>query len=108
MRAIEKLKILLKESLMPVGYRAFTKAPALPYILYFLEDTDPFVADNRVYSVMENYVVELYSKKKSLSKEDAIEALFDREKIIYEKHENYIDTEKMFLITYNIQLERGA
>ena len=89
-----------------VAYRAFPvgKAPALPFICYLATETDNFDADNTVYQVMQNVDVELYTAKKSEATEALIEAKFAELNIVWNKYEEWIDTQEFYQITYSITL----
>ena len=86
-----------------VAYRQFEEdaAPALPFIVYYEDSTDNFKADNKVYQKRRNIVVELYSQEKDVTSEELIEKLFDDNEIPWDKIEEYIDSEHMYMVSYN-------
>ena len=86
-----------------VAYRQFEEdaAPALPFIVYYEDSTDNFKADNKVYQKRRNIVVELYSQEKDVASEELIEKLFDDNEIPWDKIEEYIDSEHMYMVSYN-------
>lgn len=86
-----------------VAYRQFEEnaAPALPFIVYYEDSTDNFKADNKVYQKRRNIVVELYSQEKDVDSEELIEKLFDDNEIPWDKIEEYIDSEHMYMVSYN-------
>ena len=89
-----------------VAYRAFPvgKAPDLPFICYLATETDNFDADNTVYQVIQNVDVELYTAKKSEATEALVEAKFAELNIVWNKYEEWIDTQEFYQITYSITL----
>lgn len=89
-----------------VTYRAWPvgKAPKLPFVCFMATDTDNFDADNRVYKVIQNVDVELYTQKKSVDTEEALESVFDRNCIPWEKSENWLEDEQCYEILYGITL----
>lgn len=89
-----------------VTYRAFPEghAPALPFVCIQATQTNNFDADNTVYKVIQGYDVELYTKSKSESTEQALESVFADNSIVWEKSEDYIDSENCYMITYEINL----
>ena len=89
---------------LPVAYDAWPigGAPALPFICYRETDSDNFIADNGVYLPVTNIDVELCTE----SKDPATEAVVETALIgfAWEKSEEYIPDERMFIITYNISI----
>ena len=89
-----------------VTYRAFpkNKAPALPFICYLCTNTSNFDADNHVYHVIQGVDIELYTRRKDSTSEAAVEAALNEHNIIWEKYEDYIDDEEMYMITYEVEV----
>ena len=89
-----------------VAYRAFPvgKAPKLPFICYICTNTNNFDADDYVYQVIQEVDVELYTAKKDEASERAVEAKLNENGLIWEKYEDYIDSENCYMITYTVQL----
>ena len=91
-----------------VAYRAFKEghAPSLPFICYLETQTANFTADNKVYKVIQEVDIELYSKHKDEASEGLIEACLDKHEIVWEKYEEYISDENMYMITYTINIHK--
>ena len=89
-----------------VCYRAFPEgaAPALPYIVYYVEQSDNFMADGKVYLQKNEVTIELYSQDKDVTSESALEAVLDANCIPWNKYEDYIDSEHMYMISYDITI----
>lgn len=89
-----------------VAYRQFRtgQAPALPFMVYYVEDSNNFLADNKVYLAKQNVVVELYSENKDVTSEGLVEKLFNDNDIPWRKFEDYIDSEHMYMITYEVTI----
>lgn len=89
-----------------IAYRFFPreKVPELPYIVYLETSTDNFSADNIVYHKIQNVDIELYTKNKDMISEEAVETLLNANSIFWEKSEDYLDSEQMYMITYSIQI----
>ena len=87
-----------------VAYRAFPAeaAPELPFICLLETETDNFTADSKVYQKRQYVNIELYSAQKDVASENAIEAMFDANSVIWEKSEEYIDTEEMVEVIYEV------
>lgn len=89
-----------------VAYRAFPEgqAPALPFICYLATETDNFMADNHVYTVIQNVDIELYSRYKDVTSEALIEAKLDENYIPWNKYDEYIESENVYETVYSISL----
>lgn len=89
-----------------VAYRAFPvgHVPNLPYICYLATQTNNFKADNKVYKVIQGIDVELYTATKDESVETTLESAFDANNIVWQKYEDYIDDENVYMITYELEV----
>lgn len=96
------LRALLRTTGLPVSYHHFGKPPTPPYIVYLFSYSSNFGADNRVYSQVDNYQVELYAAKKAPASEKLIEDLFDGNDIYWDKTETYIESEGLYQVLYEI------
>lgn len=70
-----------------------------------LNDTENFFADSITYQEINNIYIELYSKTKDLTAEQAISNFLTENNIAYEKQEYYIESEKMIQVIYYINLQ---
>lgn len=89
-----------------VVYRAWPvgQAPPLPFIVFLVEGSDNFGADDIVYKAINRVNIELYSKNKDTVSEGLIEALLESLAIYWEKDETYIDDEQCYEIIYTIEV----
>lgn len=89
-----------------LAYRAFPvgKAPKLPFICYLATETDNFKADNRVWKVLQNVDVELYTAIKAPTTEALVEDKLTECGFVWDKYEEYIESENCYQITYSITL----
>ena len=83
----------------PVG-----ESPGLPFIVYLVDGSDNFGADNKVYKAINKINIELYSKNKDTTSEGLIESMLDSHSIYWEKDETYLDDEQCFEIIYSIEV----
>lgn len=90
-----------------VAYRAFPigEAPELPFICYLATNSNNFVADNKVYHKIQEVDIELYTRNKDITSETLVEDALDANGIVWEKYEEFIDSENCFQITYTINKE---
>ena len=106
---MQELKTLLDQLNIPVAYSHFNTATEPPFIAYYRQSTSNFGADNKVYYKINNYIVELYTPYKDVDLENELENLFDGNNIFYNvTSEDYIDTEQMYQVIYEITLENDA
>ena len=89
-----------------VAYRAFPvgKAPDLPYICLLATQTNNFMADNKVYKVIQGVDIELYTREKNETLESEIETALNNNNIPWEKYEDYIEDENVYQITYESEV----
>lgn len=89
-----------------VAYRQFREGSAqnLPFIVYYVEGSDNFLADGKVYLPRQNVAIELYTQEKDVTTEALLEEKLNDNNIPWEKDEDYIDSEHMYMITYSITI----
>ena len=93
-------------AIYPTAYWSFPegKAPAMPYLVFFEENSDNFGADNKVYHHIKRIAVELYTKTKNPSAEESVEAALDSHDIYWEKAETHLDDEDAFEVVYSLEV----
>ena len=101
---LSELYVLLKSTGYPVAYSHFPaeSAPEPPFITYREVDSVNFFADSRVHKKIINVSIELYTDRKDLTAEAALEAVFDMNGISYDTLETWIPDEGLFQKTYMI------
>lgn len=103
--ALEDLYTILSR-VYPTAYWSFPEgnAPAMPYLVYFVNSSDNFGADNVVYHPRERVSVELYTKTKDMAAEAAVEAALNSAGIYWEKTETHLDDEDAFEVIYDMEV----
>lgn len=103
--ALDDLYTILS-AVYPTAYWSFpeNEAPAMPYITYFEDSSANFGADNKVYHHRKRISVELLTKTKQPSAEQALEAKFDANDIYWEKTETHLDDEDAFEVIYTLEV----
>lgn len=98
----EQIQEMLQATGLPVAYYQFEDNTGLapPFLCWYSPGTDGFYADNKVYSQLADITVELYTEDKRWDLEEQIEEILNRHEMPYQKNESYIDSEKLFLISY--------
>lgn len=98
-----EIAAMLNETGLKYAYMMFPigKAPALPYLIYYYPDENGVNADNSNYLNVTTIRIELYTKNKDFTTEALVESklLFP-----YSKSVEYIDSEKMYQITYESEV----
>ena len=104
---MDELLQILSEIQIPFAYDHFaeSEAPDPPFICYLLPGSDNFAADGRVYFRITEVHIELYTDKKNLSCEQAVEAVLDAHDIFYNKTEVWIESEKLYEVLYSFEME---
>lgn len=88
----------------PVAYRVFPEgdAPPLPFVVYYENGERNFPADGENYYNVKQITVELYTEQKDSAAEKKVENAIDF--AVWEKTEEYIDSEKCFQIVYYLEV----
>lgn len=101
---LAEFKKLLDATGYPVAYSHFKEAQKPPFICYLRNGSANFIADNKVYKKINDITIELYSNKKDLVAEEALEKLLDDNDIPYDSDEIYIESEELFQKIYEVRL----
>lgn len=90
----------------PYAYYQFEKETAKepPFICFFYPGRDDFLADDTNYAQITELVIELYTDNKDFAAEAAVESALEAAEIVYEKDETYIESERMYMITYTTEV----
>lgn len=89
-----------------VAYRQFKEgsAPALPFICFYVDETDNFKADDQTYFKRTTFNIELMTAKKDPPTEEALETALNNAGIPWDYSESYIESESCYLITYEVEV----
>lgn len=77
---------------------------APPFIAYYEAEDANFAADGIVYQPLTEVNIELYTANKDLTLEGQLEAALTKAGLFYGKYEDYVDDERLYLITYNVMI----
>ena len=91
---------------LPFAYYQFPEGTEMapPFVVYFYTAPDDLMADNKNYLRIETLNIELYTADKDFNQEAALESILTENGFTYYKEENYIDSEKMFQIAYEMEV----
>ena len=89
---------------LPCAYRMFPEgaAPPPPFICFYFDGADDFIADNSNYQRIRPLTIELYTDNKDYTVEETVEAALSG--LVYSRSETYIDTEKLYLVIYETEI----
>lgn len=96
------IKKMLEETGLPVAYGHFKEQTDPPFIAYLLPESKNIVADDCIYQSKVLLRVELYTIKKDFALEKKVENVLAD--MVWTKTEEYIDTEDMFEIIYEMEV----
>lgn len=74
-----------------------------PYICYYYLGDNDLYADNLNFQPIRAFNIDLYTDHKDFNLENRIEAELKLQNLSYSKDEEYIEEEKMYVITYKMQ-----
>ena len=105
-KTYKEIATMIESIGLPYAYYQFEKDTAKPppFICFYYSGNDPFSADNTNYVKVQNLVIELYTEDKRFDIEEQLENLLTENEIVFEHYETYIDTEKMFMQTYEMEV----
>lgn len=91
---------------LPFSYYQFPKGTdqAPPFVVFFYSQTDDLYADESNYQRIVQLNIELYTREKDFDKESTIEGILANNNLTYYKEENYIDSEGMWQIAYEMEV----
>lgn len=97
---------MVKDIGLPNAYYQFPEGTKQkpPFICFFFTGSDDVFADNQNYQRIEVLNIELYTAEKDFDNEALIERTLAENHLTFYKEENYIDTEKMWQIAYEMEV----
>lgn len=102
----EQVNLMMESIGLPYAYYQFTretrKAP--PFICFFYTGGNDVIADNSNYQSIERLRVELYADNKDFESEALIEDALVKNKLVWDKDETFIDSEKLFMTVYESEV----
>lgn len=81
---------------IPCAYQVFKTPQTPPYICISITSSDNFFADDEVRKKVNHWLIELYTDKKDPAIEASLEAILPP----WNKNEDYLDDEKLYIVQY--------
>lgn len=100
----QELEQLLAPLGIPFTFHHWERPPKLPYGVYFDDSTNNFEADNIAYVVIRNFNIELYVRQRDPDLEGRLEAILTDAELYWDKDADYIDSERFYQISYEIEV----
>ena len=91
---------------IPYAYYQFpegTDQPC-PFICFYFTGSNDLAADDTNYQRIRPLAIELYTDNKDFTLENTVEAVLNQHGFVYARDEVYIDTERMNMVTYTIEV----
>lgn len=104
---MDKLLQILQEINIAFAYDHFAEgeSPNPPFICFLLPESNNFAADGKAYFKKSKVQIELYTNKKDLTSEAAVENVLDTHEVFYNKSEVWIESEKLYEVLYTFETE---
>lgn len=104
MQTLSNINKNLKTIGIPVAYGHFEDEHAYPYVVYKVTDTDPLVADNKVYADNCSIQIDLYTKMKDIKLENKIKYVLNELEIPYSTSETEVKEENCIAVSFFIEV----
>lgn len=90
----------------PAAYNHFPDKTeqAPPFVCFYYPASSDTIADDTNYVKIEQLYIELYTDEKDFAAESAVEAKLRKNCLPYARSETWLDTEKMFLNLYTMEV----
>lgn len=102
----QEIAAMIAEIGLPNAYYQFSDdtPQAPPFICFFFSLSDDVYADDENYQGIEQLNIELYTNEKDFELEKSVEDTLKANNLTYYKEENWLDSEKMFQIAYEMEV----
>lgn len=102
----ENISTMIESFGLPYAYYQFPEGTGQepPFVVFFYSDIDDVYADDANYQRIVTLNIELYTREKDFDSEATIESVLADNDLTYYKEENYIDSEKMYQIAYEMEV----
>lgn len=91
---------------LPYAYYQFPEgtAQACPFICFYFTNSNDLAADDTNYQKIRPLAIELYTDNKDFTTEAAVESALNRNGLVYAREETYLDSERMYMVTYTTEI----
>lgn len=101
----ERIEAILDVLEIEYRYHHFEEREAVnpPFICWLIPETRNFSADGEVYFKSDKVDIELYTDEKDFELEERVEAALDAADLFWQKSEQYIKSENMYEVLYEVE-----
>ena len=91
---------------LPYAYYQFPEGTdqACPFVCFYFNSSNDLAADDTNYQKIRPLVIELYTDNKDFAAEATIEAALNSSGLVYAREESYIDSERMYMVTFMTEI----
>jgi hypothetical protein len=91
---------------VPFAYHHFEEGSGQqpPFITFYYEGENDLKADNINYQPVRPLTIELYTDNKDFVLEAAVEAVLTANGLAFSRAETYIESERMYMVSYNTEV----
>lgn len=102
----QEVKTVVESIGIPYAYYQFTAetAQAPPFICFYFDESNDEPADGQNWAKIRTLYIELYTDEKDFDLEDEVETILANNEMFYVRSEDYLDSERMMMVTYQIQV----
>lgn len=101
----EQVNTMIEEIGVPSSYYQFPETgQATPFVCFFYANDNDFKADNSNYQKIEHLIIEVYTDSKDFDLEATVENVLSANEMVWTKREEYIDSERMTLEVYEMDV----
>ena len=99
---MDSIMAMMEEIGLPFAYDHFAEgeSPEPPFICFLHPGSDNFSADGWAYFKVDKVYIELYTDEKDFALEKTVETTLNNYGIVFDKSEEYIDSERMHVTVY--------
>lgn len=98
----EQVNTMISAVGIPCAYHHFEEGSGQqpPFITFYFAGSDDVFADDTNYQAIRPLTIELYTDNKDFTLEATVEAVLIANDLTFTREEVYIDTERMYMVTY--------
>lgn len=91
---------------VPYAYYQFPEdtAQPTPFVCFYYPGDNDLKADDSNYAIIRSLTIELYTDEKDFTLEATVESVLTSNGLPFSRTESYINSEKMYLITYQTEV----
>lgn len=89
---------------IPYAYNVFRDTQELPYCVFLYPGNNDVMGDNSNYQTVVLVRIELYTAEKDFTLESTVESALLANDMPFSKMEDYIEQERMYMVTYESEV----